>query len=152
MIAGFLASLLGILWLTQIGAHTSFASHVLPAELLISMGMGMAFVPMSSSALFGVGTHDAGVASATLNTTQQIGGSLGTSLLNTVYATAVAGYLASHVNNKATQEAAQIHGYTVGFTISAVFMLVAVLSAVFLVNASRADMENMAAEVSAVPV
>ena len=53
-----------MLWLTQIGAHTSFAAHVLPAEILISLGMGLAFVPMSSTALFGVPAHDAGVASA----------------------------------------------------------------------------------------
>jgi EmrB/QacA subfamily drug resistance transporter len=144
MVGGFLAAIAGLIWLTQIGAHTSYALHALPAEILIALGMGMAFVPMSSSALFGVGDHDAGVASATLNTTQQIGGSLGTSLLNTVYATAVAGYLATHVHNPVTEEAAQIHGYTVGFVISACLMGVAALSAFFLVNASRADMEAMA--------
>jgi EmrB/QacA subfamily drug resistance transporter len=144
MVGGFLAAIVGLLWLTQIGAHTSYALHTLPAEILIALGMGMAFVPMSSSALFGVGDHDAGVASATLNTTQQIGGSLGTSLLNTVYATAVAGYLATHVHNKVTEEAAQIHGYTLGFTISAGLMLVAAASAFFLVNASREDMEAIA--------
>jgi hypothetical protein len=53
---------------------TTFLAHVLPAEILISLGMGLAFVPMSSTALFRVPPHDAGVASALVNTTQQVGG------------------------------------------------------------------------------
>jgi EmrB/QacA subfamily drug resistance transporter len=150
MVAGFSAATLGMLWLTQIGAHTSFALHVLPAEILISVGMGLAFVPMSSTALFGVPTHDAGVASATLNATQQIGGSLGTALLNTVFASTTAAYLATRVNTPAVREAAQIHGYVVGFAIGAGFLMVAVLSALFLVKATKADMEAM--DEAAVPV
>ena len=134
MVAGFTAATLGMLWLTQIGAHTSFAAHVLPAEILISVGMGLAFVPMSSTALFGVPSHDAGVASATLNATQQIGGSLGTALLNTVFASTTAAYLATRVDTPAVREAAQIHGYTVGFAIGAVFLAIAALSAGFLIK------------------
>jgi hypothetical protein len=127
-------------WLTQIGAHASFALHVLSAELLLSGGLGLAFVPMSSAALFGVSPDDAGVASATLNATQQIGGSLGTALLNTVFASSTAAYLATRVATPAVQEAAQIHGYTIGFTIGAVFIAAAALSALFLVNASKEDL------------
>jgi len=152
MVAGFSAATLGMLWLTQIGAHTSFALHVLPAEILISVGMGLAFVPMSSTALFGVPTHDAGVASATLNATQQIGGSLGTALLNTVYASTTAAYLATRVDTPAVREAAQIHGYVVGFTIGACFLAVAVLSALFLVKASKADMAEVDDTLAPVPV
>jgi EmrB/QacA subfamily drug resistance transporter len=143
MVAGFSAATLGMAWLTQIGAHTSFASHVLPAEMLISLGMGLAFVPMSSTALFGVPAHDAGVASATLNTTQQIGGSLGTALLNTVFASTTAAYLSTRVGTPAVREAAQIHGYTVGFAIGAVFLAIAALSAGFLISAKREDMAEM---------
>jgi MFS family permease len=140
MVGGFSAAALGMLWLTQIGAHTSFSLHVLPAEILISVGMGLAFVPMSSTALFGVSPHDAGVASATLNATQQIGGSLGTALLNTVFASSTAAYLATRVDTPAVREAAQIHGYVIGFAIGAGFLVIAVLSALFLVKASKADM------------
>ncbi len=143
MVIGFSAAALGMVWLTQIGAHTSFAAHVLPAEILISVGMGLAFVPMSSTALFGVPTHDAGVASATLNASQQIGGSLGTALLNTVFASTTAAYLATRVATPAVREAAQIHGYTVGFAIGAVFLVVAALSAGFLVKVKREDMAEM---------
>ena len=143
MVTGFTAAALGMLWLTRIGAHTSFAAHVLPAEILISLGMGLAFVPMSSTALFGVPSHDAGVASATLNTTQQIGGSLGTALLNTVFASTTAAYLATRVGTPAVREAAQIHGYTVGFAIGAVFLAIAALSAGFLIKAKREDMAEL---------
>jgi EmrB/QacA subfamily drug resistance transporter len=140
MVSGFTAAALGMFWLTQIGAHTSFALHVLPAEVLISVGMGLAFVPMSSTALFGVPAHDAGVASATLNATQQIGGSLGTALLNTVFASTTAAYLASRVDTPAVKEAAQIHGYVVGCAIGGVLLVVAALSALFLVKASKEEM------------
>ena len=67
---------------------------MLPAELLMSVGLAGVFIPASSTALIGVGHHDAGVASAVLNTSQQIGGSLGTALLNTLFAGAVTSYLA----------------------------------------------------------
>ncbi len=116
---------------------------MLPAEILISLGMGLAFVPMSSTALFGVPVHDAGVASALVNTTQQIGGSLGTALLNTVAASATAAYLATRSPSRVNVQAAQIHGYTVGFLVGAACLVVAVLSAVFLITATRADLADV---------
>jgi EmrB/QacA subfamily drug resistance transporter len=150
MVGGFIASAIGMFWLTQIGAHTSFALHVLPAEILISVGLGLAFVPMSSTALFGVPSHDAGVASATLNATQQIGGSLGTALLNTVFASTTAAYLATRVATPAVKEAAQIHGYVVGFAIGGALLVVAALAALFLIKASKEEMA--AVEEQGVPV
>lgn len=148
MAAGFTAAASGLVWLSQITPYTGYAGHVLPAEILISVGMGIAFVPMSSTALFRVGGHDAGVASAMVNTTQQVGGSLGTALLNTVAASATAAYLVTHAHSPATLQAAQVHGYSVGFLVGAVCLSIAALSAIFLVTASRAD---IAAAGSAVP-
>ena len=84
MTIGSLMVAAGMLWLTQIGVDTAYVTHVLPSEIIMSVGMGFVFVPLSSTALIGVGNHDAGVASALVNTTQQIGGSLGTALLNTI--------------------------------------------------------------------
>ena len=80
---------------------------------------------------------------ATLNTTQQIGGSLGTALLNTVFASTTAAYLATRVGTPAVREAAQIHGYTVGFAIGAAFLFVAALSSAFLISAKREDMAEL---------
>jgi EmrB/QacA subfamily drug resistance transporter len=138
----------GLLLLTQVGLHTGYSSHVLPAELLISVGMGTAFVPMSSIALLGVAPHDAGVASALSNTTQQVGGSLGVALLNTVFATAVTGYLTHHGMSRAAQAHAQISGYTTSFVWSAGSMMIALVVVLALIRARRSD----AATASAVPV
>jgi EmrB/QacA subfamily drug resistance transporter len=150
MVGGFTAGFLGMVWLSRIGPHSSYSVHVLPAELLISVGLGLGFVPMSSTALFGVGTHDAGVSSALVNTTQQIGGSLGTALLNTVAASATATFLLTRIHTPANMAAATVHGYTVGFEVGAVCLGIAALSALFLVNATRSDMLAVSGE--AVPV
>jgi EmrB/QacA subfamily drug resistance transporter len=143
MAGGFAAAALGMVWLSRITPHTTYLAHVLPAEILISLGMGMAFVPMSSTALFRVPSHDAGVSSALVNTTQQVGGSLGTALLNTVAASATATYLLSRTQSRANVAAAQVHGYTVGFLVGAGCLVVAMLSAIFLITASRADLADV---------
>jgi EmrB/QacA subfamily drug resistance transporter len=140
---GLGAAILGMLWLSRITPHTSYAAHILPAEILLSLGMGLAFVPVSSTALYRVPNHDAGVASALVNTTQQVGGSLGTALLNTVAASATAAYLVGRVPDRAAVAAAQVHGYTVGFLVAAGFLGVALLSALFLVTATRADLADV---------
>src|SRR5512144_2673211 len=97
MMPGLAMAVAGMLLLTRIGPDTAYWSHVLPAELLMSIGMACVFIPASSTALLGVGAHDAGVASAVLNTSQQVGGSLGTALLNTLFAGAVTSYLTANV-------------------------------------------------------
>src|SRR5580698_1278556 len=99
MIAGLSLAAGGLVWFTGLTVDSSFLGHVLPPEILVSLGMGMAFVPMSSTALVGVEANDAGVASALVNTTQQVGGSLGTALLNTLAATAATTYLAGHAKS-----------------------------------------------------
>ena len=95
IVGGLALAVAGMLWLTQIGVTSSFVTSVLPAELAMSFGMAMVFVSASSTALLGVDEHDAGVASATLTTAQQIGGSLGLALLNTFFASAVADRMAA---------------------------------------------------------
>jgi EmrB/QacA subfamily drug resistance transporter len=140
MCAGLLLGAIGLAWFTQIGVHTAYVTHVLPAELVVSIGLGFAFVPFSSTALIGVAPHDAGVASALVNATQQVGGSMGTALLNTVAASATASYLLAHHGNPAFGAEALVHGYTVGFTVSAAILLVAVIVAGSLVRASRGDL------------
>jgi EmrB/QacA subfamily drug resistance transporter len=107
-------------WLTQLRADSSYPAMILPAFLLMATGMALVFVPLGNTALTGVANHDAGVASAMVNTTQQVGGSLGVALLNTVFTTAVAGYITAHGPAQAGQAA--IHGYNVAFTISAILI------------------------------
>jgi EmrB/QacA subfamily drug resistance transporter len=143
MIVGLVMAVLGMLWLTQITAETSYVTHILPSELLLSVGLAGVFIPASSTALVGVDPHDAGVASALLNTSQQIGGSLGTALLNTLYASAVTTFLAAKVKAPSDlqrlQPEALIHGYHVAFFWGAVLLAAALVTAIFVINAKKAD-------------
>ena len=139
MTGGLFMAVLGLVWFTQIGLHTSYVTHVLPAEIVMSMGMGFVFVPSSSTALMGVGAQDAGVASALVNATQQVGGSLGTALLNTVAASATASYLAGH-HGPLAKLLAPVHGYTTGFVVGAVVLALAMVSSVVFIKASRRDL------------
>jgi len=82
------------------------------------LGFGFTIAPSMNTGTFGVAPQDAGVASATLNTGQQIGGSIGTSLLNTIFASAVAHYLTSHPG-PSSAGLSLIHGYTTGFWVAA---------------------------------
>jgi EmrB/QacA subfamily drug resistance transporter len=121
----------GLAWLTQIGVHTNFWIHVAPQEILMSVGLGIAFPAFSSTALTRVSDRDAGVASALVNTTQQIGGSLGTALLNTLAATATASYILAR--GVAATQAGVVHGFAVAFAVGAgLLALGAVASAVFI--------------------
>jgi EmrB/QacA subfamily drug resistance transporter len=157
MVTGLLLGMGGLIWFTQLTPASSYLAHVVGAEILTSLGMGMAFVPMSSSALIGVDPSDAGVASALVNTTQQVGSSLGTALLNTLAATATATYLAAHFGTSGAARAAAVHGYTTGFTLSAVLLGLAALSTAILLRGSRSDVESVPEgaaliEVEALPV
>ena len=122
MSVGGVLTTAAMVWLTQLDLHSSYVVHIMPSFLAMSIGMGLTFVPMSSTALSGVGEHDAGVASAMLNTTQQVGGSLGTALLNTIFTTAVATYAAGHGVAPLALAQGAIHGYNVAFTVSAVLL------------------------------
>ena len=117
------------------GATPAFVAHVLPAEIVMSLGMGFAFVALSSTALIGVDDRDAGVASALVNTTQQVGGSLGTALLNTIAATATVHYIRDHGADAAP--AGAVHGYTVAFTWGLGALIVAAVLAFVLVTKQR---------------
>ncbi len=134
MTTGLVLGALGLAWFTQVGVHTSYLSHVLPAEIVVSLGMGLAFVPLSSTALIGVEPRDAGVASALVNTTQQVGGSLGTALLNTVAASATASFLVAHGPSAPELAAGLVHGYTTAFTVSALLLAAAAISTICLIR------------------
>jgi len=108
-----------MVWLTQLDLNSSYVTHILPSFIAMSLGMGLMFVPLSSTALSGVDNHDAGVASAMVNTTQQVGGSLGTALLNTVAVSATTAYLSTHHHGSELVPKATVHGYTVAFWWSA---------------------------------
>jgi MFS family permease len=110
-----------MLLLTRIGLHSSYVTVILPTLVILGLGMGQIMAPSVGL------TSDAGIASAMLNTSQQVGGSVGTSLLNTLAASAVSAYVLAHhaaATSVATLQAqATVHGYQVVFTYAAIFLM-----------------------------
>ena len=106
--------------LTRLGPHASYAGDILPSVLLVGIGLGLIFAPVADTGTSGVPPRDTGVASATLNTGNQLGGSVGTSLLNTIFAGAISAFIVAHartrgfVHGHATQQLAgqaALHSY-----------------------------------------
>ena len=112
---GMVLAIVAMLLFTRLSPGGSYASDVLPGLLVIGLGMGCIFAPGFSTATLGVKTHEAGVASAMVNTSQQVGGSVGTALLSTLFASAVSSYASSHAHSAGLAAAATIHGYTTAF-------------------------------------
>lgn len=139
MAGGMMIAALGMVLLTQLTDTSTYAAHVLPALLIMGVGLGASMAPAMQGAVSGVLPEDAGVASATVNTMQQVGGSVGTALLSTIAASAAASYATSHAgqvtNPMALQQLAAVHSYTTAFWVAAaVFAAGAVISALLIPN------------------
>ena len=115
VLLGMALGVVGMLLFTQLTPTSSYGTGVLPGLLVIGVGMGCIFAPAFSAGTLGVAPNEAGIASAMVNTSQQVGGSIGTSLLSTIYATAVASYLTTHAHVPGLAPAAQVHGDTTAF-------------------------------------
>ena len=137
--SGFLLAIIGMVLLTTMSPSSAYVSGILPSLIIISLGMGLVFVPLSAVSLFAIGNHDAGVASAVLNTSQQIGGSIGVAFLNTVAASATTAYIVAN-NLQGPTPDALVAGFTRGFGYGAAILAVAGLIWVVLVNMSKKDM------------
>ncbi len=161
MAVGLLMAAAGMLWFARLGVHSHYWAHIAPAEILMSLGMGLVFVPVSNTGLFRLRAGDSGVASATINTSQQIGGSIGTALLNTIDVTATTAYLHSHLpaglgataaagggaaagataRAAAAKAAAAItahalvHGYSVAFYVGAAVLGLSIVAVLALIDA-----------------
>ena len=123
--------------LTQLTVTSSYVTSILPALLALGLGFGMIFAPAINTATTGVARRDSGVASALVNTMQQVGGSIGTAALSTLALTATSTYLAAHHTGALAPATAAVHGYTVAFTVSAILFGVAALVAIALLPSRR---------------
>ncbi len=115
---GLLLNAAGMAWLTRIGVHSGYASALLGPTMVIGVGMGLIYGAALRTGTSGVAPRDAGIASGSVSTGQQLGGAIGTALLNTIAASATASYLASHVNGQPAPpqvHLAAVHGYTTVF-------------------------------------
>jgi EmrB/QacA subfamily drug resistance transporter len=121
--AGLLIAAGGLsLLAAQLGLHTSYLGWILPALLLVGAGLGLVFGCALNAATYGTGAEDAGVASALVNTNQQVGGSIGTALLNTLAASALTSYVLAHGHSPLALALAAVHSYVVGFWVSAAIL------------------------------
>jgi EmrB/QacA subfamily drug resistance transporter len=138
MVPGLIAAGVGLLLMTRITPDTSYTTHVLPSLLIMSSGMALVFIPLTSTSLHAVSSHDTGVASAMLNTSQQVGGSLGTALLNTIAATATTSYItANSALGDRLPAFATTHGFVVAFRWSAVLLFVGAIVLYFFINVGK---------------
>jgi EmrB/QacA subfamily drug resistance transporter len=107
---------IGLAWLTGLGLHSGYAANVMPPLIVIGLGIGLVMAPAMSVATSGVATEDSGVASAAVNTMQQVGGSISTALLTTLSATAAAHYLRGrNPGNPAVLAQAALHSYATAY-------------------------------------
>ena len=138
MVPGLVFAGIGLLMLTRITPETGYATHVLPSLLIMSSGMALVFIPLTSTSLHGVSGRDTGVASAMVNTSQQIGGSLGVALLTTIAATAATSYAAANSElGKMVEPFAVTHGFTTAFKVSAALLFAGAIVLFFFINIGK---------------
>jgi EmrB/QacA subfamily drug resistance transporter len=156
---GMVLNVISMLLLTGVAVDSSYASAVLPSLILSGIGFGLIFAPTFSGASEGVEPKDAGIASAMVNTSQQVGGAVGTALLSTLVLSATTSFGEGKARTPGLMAEAAVHGYTVAFATSAgIFALGAVLTAALLRSGppastlARRAQEAEAAEAEAVLV
>ena len=132
---GLLVAAAGLAVLTQLDPASGYLDTVLPAEVLVGIGMGALFPPAFSLAVRGVGPRDAGVASAVIGTATQVGSSIGTAVLNSIAVSATAAYLVGH---SGARSAALVHGYATATGWSAGLLVTMAVVVLVLVDAPRA--------------
>ena len=131
--AGFLVAAAGVLWLTGLDLTSGYAADILGPLVVTGVGIGLAMAPSMTAGTAGVAAHDAGVASALVNTAQQVGGSVGTAVLSTIAASAATGYLGGRQPSAPLVAAATVHSYTTTFAwVAGFFAVGAVVAALLL--------------------
>ncbi|MGY1623164.1 MFS transporter [Geodermatophilus sp. SYSU D00965] len=146
MVLGGLLAAAGLFTLSFVGLDTGFWQLPFPGQLLLGLGLGFTFVPLSNLALVGAGEHDAGAASAMLNATQQVGASIGTAVLASLSVGAISAYTADALTSGANPQdpalglTAQVEGYTTAFTWAAGLLVLGAVVAAVLIKATKDDL------------
>ena len=129
-VTGMVALTSGLVYFTQVSVHGTYLSDLLPGFLLVGVGLGFSFVPISIAALAGVRPAEAGLASGLFNTTQQIGGALGIAVLSTIATSRTSHALADGT----AQPSALVHGFTGAFVVGAGIAAVGIVAALTLIR------------------
>ncbi|WP_189111891.1 MFS transporter [Streptomyces camponoticapitis] len=147
MSGGYLATAGGVLLLVLLQADSSYGLLAV-AEIITGLGIGTAFMPAMSLGTHGVNPRDAGIASAMVGTSQQVGGSVGTALLNTIAASSTTAYLLSHGHGKTDTDVALVHGFSTAYWWAVGFLVLSALFSLVMVNAPRPDLSAPSDETS----
>jgi MFS family permease len=146
MVLGGLLAAGGLFTLSFVGLDTGFWQVPFPGQLLLGLGLGFTFVPLSNLALVGAGSHDAGAASAMLNATQQVGASIGTAVLASLSVAAISSFAADAIASGANPQdpslglSAQVEGYTTAFSWAAGLLVLGAIVAGLLIKATKEDL------------
>jgi MFS family permease len=131
----------GLIWFTQISVDGTYAADLLGGFLMVGVGLGFSFVPISIAALSSIEPQEAGLASGLINTSQQIGGALGVAILTTVSTTRTENALSDGVS----QPQALTDGFSVAFWVAAAFAAISIIATLLAIR--RVDLQAAPAEV-----
>jgi EmrB/QacA subfamily drug resistance transporter len=137
MAPGALVAAAGMLVLSQMQVNSAYLFQVLPAEVLLGVGIACVMAPAFNIGTLGVEPRQAGVAAATVNTAVQLGASLGTALLNTVATGETAAYLRGLRPSAAVVSQALVHGYSRATLWGAVILIGGAIIIALLINAGK---------------
>jgi MFS family permease len=135
LVAGVLISVGGFVLLTRLSAHSGYGSHVIPAMILLGVGLGLSFVAVTIAGTSGVGPEDSGLASGLLNTTQQVGGSIGLAIMTSVATSRTT----SALHSRLPLPTALTHGFTAAFTVAGILCALGALFAIALLPGRRRE-------------
>ena len=138
LVAGLVITTGGFVFLTSVSGHGDYGSHVVPAMIILGVGLGLAFVAVTIAATNGVAPEDSGLASGLLNTTQQVGGSLGLAILSTVSTTRTTNAL----HGGAALPVALTHGFKGAFTVAGLLCAAGAILALVLLPRRKPRVEN----------
>src|SRR5665213_1957161 len=146
---GMLLAAMGMVLFTRLTPYSDYGGHVLPGLVVLGLGLGLIFAPAIASATAAIERRDVGAASAMVNTTQQIGGSIGTALLNTIAVTVAArAFVHSSGNATLAHQSATLHGYSVAFWWSAGFFAIGAVLSLFVLESGNPVYESELAPAS----
>jgi EmrB/QacA subfamily drug resistance transporter len=145
LLIGMVSLTAGLLYFTQVSVHGSYVRDLLPGFLLVAVGLGFSFVPISIAALAGIEAHESGLASGLINTTQQIGGALGIAALSAIATSRTTDAVAGG----ATKSSALVTGFHGAFWAGAIVAAVGVIATLTLI---RRDELEQGAEIVDEPV
>jgi predicted MFS family arabinose efflux permease len=147
--SGLFLGAVGLVLLTQLEVSSTYAAHVLPGLLVVGLGLGLSMAAAFSTATSGVRHGDSGVASATVNVMQQVGGSIGTALLSTVAASATSSFAGSQSPATDAIAKAAVHGYTTAFWWSAAIFAAGAIVCGLLIRSGTPQVDPVAEPVLA---